>query len=74
MSRRWVVQIDTDYSDCVYLRRHAVLAGLGDHPVDEPETLPVTIPYATKFVTKREATALAVERGIKSFTVMRTWW
>lgn len=80
MGRRWVVEIKRDdlpesaEARRLYLCRFSTLAGMPGHPDDEPELRPVTIPYATKFVTKREATALAEERGLKNYEVKRTWW
>lgn len=77
MGRRWVVEIDRGMPESVnrvYLRRFSLYAGLPGHPDDEPCDLPVTVTYATRFATKREAQALAVERGLAGFTVKRTWW
>jgi hypothetical protein len=74
MGRRWVVQVDTsENGHPLYLRQFSFFAGQRGHPADEPEEAAVAIPYATKFKTKREATALAKARGYEDFTVMRTW-
>lgn len=75
MGRRWVCEIKgTAAGGSVYLRRHSFFAGMPGHPDDEPEILPVTIPYASKFKTKREAEELAKSRGFADFKVVRTWF
>jgi len=64
MSRRWVVQV-----------RPPTRAVGGLYLCVRPdETLPVTIPYATKFITKRAGETEAKSRGLADFVVMRTWW
>lgn len=81
MGRRWVVELldalnpENGYvhKDGVYLRRYESFQE-NVHNKLVPELRPVTIPYATKFKTKREATDLAIARGWENYKVTRTWW
>lgn len=72
MGRRWVVVVEWLNGEPLFLRRHKTLPGKHGRP--QVERLPVTIPYATKFVTKREALTLARRRGWKTPVARRTWW
>ena len=73
MGRRWVVKVAESLDGVgLYLRRHKTLPDAHGRP--RAETLPVTITYATLFVTKREALALARLRGFQNAVAKRTWW
>lgn len=63
MSRRWIVQV-----------RPPTRARGGLYLCVREEVLPVTIPYATKFITKRAGETAAKSHGLSDFVVMRTWW
>jgi len=78
MGRRWIVKLDTveQTQKPLYLGELA----MHDHVRDEQgRVLPVTISFASKFVTKREALAAAKAAGYDpaesdEVQAMRTWW
>ena len=71
MGRRWLVKVkETPGGESLYLCRYKLRLD-ADSPL-EPELRPVTLYSATRFVTKREAVALATERGYPNAVVMRT--
>lgn len=74
MGRRWLVKVsETRSGESLYLCRFKLQLDADSRL--EPELRPVTLHYATKFVTKREAVALAKERGYAlTAVVKRTWW
>jgi hypothetical protein len=61
VGRRWIVEVGPG----LYLRRKTAFG--------KREKLPVTIPYAEKFVTKRAAITAAKRFGYKNPNVVRTW-
>ena len=78
MGRRWVVQVDRgpNYANEVTSRYLGVAHHVGP---DAGKLEAVTVSYAKRFVTKREALAAAKDAGFSPDTdpdveAMRTWW
>lgn len=69
MGRRWLIEVPMP-ADVVlppeeYRPKHLYIS--------RRDELPVTITYASKFVTRRAATDEANRRGLSNFKVIRTW-